>query len=60
MSKRKKCPKCKSNENVIKIVYGTPDFEILRADKEGKIRSGGCIVYDNSPNWYCKKCDYEF
>jgi len=57
----KKCPRCESTE-VIPIIYGLPaDREkAMKADREGKIRLGGCIVGEESPNFTCKSCGKEW
>ena len=56
-----KCPKCDSTE-VIRIIYGLPADreEAMKADREGKIKLGGCIVGEESPNFTCKSCGKEW
>ncbi|HAT69966.1 hypothetical protein [Croceibacter atlanticus] len=56
----KYCPKCDSNKDVIPISYGKPTPKGFKESDEGKIKLGGCIIYANSPKWYCKKDDIEF
>jgi hypothetical protein len=53
----RKCPRCESPE-VIPIIYGLPADreEAMKADREGKIKLGGCIVGEESPNFTCKSC----
>ena len=52
------CPKCKSND-VIPIVYGMPTEELFEESKKGNFLLGGCCI-DDSAQWHCKKCDYEW
>ena len=56
-----KCPRCESPE-VIRIIYGLPADreEAMKADREGKIKLGGCIVGEESPNFTCKSCGKEW
>ncbi len=54
------CPKCQHNKNVIPIGYGLPGSEMSEEAIKGKIRLGGCIIDDSSPDWYCKKHKHEF
>ncbi len=53
------CPKCGS-KNIVRIVYGYPNAEALEEAKKGNIILGGCCVSDNSPNFHCKDCKYEW
>jgi len=50
------CPKCRSKENVIPIVYGLPGPELQEKAKRGEVILGGCVVTGNEPHWYCKVC----
>jgi hypothetical protein len=54
------CPKCKSNKNVIKIIYGYPTEETAKRADKGELRLGGCIINYCYPNYYCRKDDLEF
>ncbi len=56
-----RCPRCKSPE-VIRIIYGLPADreEAMKAEREGKIKLGGCIVGEESPNFTCKSCGKEW
>ena len=55
------CPRCKS-ENVGKIFYGlyrgiedeTPEMQ--EKIRSGKMIPGGCLIYDDSPRYYCNDC----
>jgi len=51
-----KCPKCGSKKDVIPINYGLPMPELMKKAERGEIRLGGCVVSENDPQWYCKKC----
>jgi hypothetical protein len=57
------CPKCLKVDNVIPISYG---FLVQIIDKKNKNKqtpkshSGGCVVRECQPNWYCEKDSLEF
>lgn len=55
----KKCPKCGS-ENVIPIAYGMPGPELFKKAEAGKVKLGGCCIEENSPEYYCNDCVYEW
>ena len=54
------CPKCNSNKNVTKILYGKPTTKAMKEAKAGKIHLGGCMINDCSPIYFCKKDNLEF
>ena len=56
----KKCPTCGKTDEVVRIMYGLPTAEGWEEAKAGKYHLGGCCVSDDSPKWYCKRCDKEF
>lgn len=58
--KRPLCPVCKSNIDVIPVVYGKPGKETRDKAERGECYLGGCIVSKNSPRHYCKKDKKEF
>ena len=49
----KHCPKCGSDKNVIRIVYGLQSVGIVDATKD-EVYHGGCCVSMESPGWLCK------
>lgn len=49
------CPKCKTNSNSIKIVYGYPAKETFEKAERGEIKLGGCVINDCMPYYHCKK-----
>ena len=55
-----KCPKCSSKDSVVPIAYGLPGDEMRKEAGEEKIVLGGCIIREDSPNWYCKECENRF
>ena len=52
---KKICPKCKST-NVIDIIYGYPDDELMGYSHRKEVELGGCCVEDNQPDFHCKTC----
>jgi len=55
-----KCPKCKTSDAVVSIMYGMPGPEMQNEYNEGKIKLGGCMTYENSPHYHCNECKYEW
>ena len=61
MPKQRKCPECDSVK-IAGILYGMPVFdEQFDQDlKAGKVVLGGCLLSDESPEWHCSECDFEW
>jgi hypothetical protein len=53
------CPACGSAD-VIAILYGLPGHEIFEQERAGEIELGGCIVFDDQPDWRCRTCGNGF
>ena len=56
------CPICKKEDKVIPIVYGLI-AEVTRKGESGnknEYKSGGCIITECDPNWFCKRDKIEF
>ena len=62
------CEKCGSDE-ITEISYGLPgwltidepvDPRIEKLLEERRIVLGGCVISDNSPRYYCRKCKNKF
>lgn len=60
ITNEKICPICKSDKDVIPIVYGKPATELIKKAERGECRLGGCVVDKDSPHFYCKKDKKEF
>lgn len=57
-TRRKICPVCHKNDNVIPVEYGFPmadPSEPLHYGRKEEVHLGGCGVGDNDPRWYCKR-----
>ncbi len=54
------CPLCKSDKDVIPIVYGKPGTALIEKAERGECRLGGCMLDKDSPRFYCKKDKKEF
>jgi hypothetical protein len=52
------CPKCKGSSNVIPIINGRPNAQLIEEAKQGKVFLGGCSP--NGEDYYCKECKFEF
>jgi hypothetical protein len=55
----KKCPKCGS-KNSVKIVYGMPNYELFLEAEAGKVKLGGCVIVEGTPEYFCKDCCNEW
>ena len=53
-----RCPSCEESTNVVKIVYGKPNGELLQKSKKGLVYLGGC--FPDVFEWYCSKCCKKF
>jgi DNA-directed RNA polymerase subunit RPC12/RpoP len=53
------CPSCTAT-NPLEILYGLPSNEMQRAEFEGSIALGGCIIRDDNPAYRCRDCGHEF
>lgn len=51
----KKCFTCGSLD-VAKIIYGYPTADAFKEQEEGKIKLGGCMISEDSPQYHCNKC----
>ena len=60
MTRVKNCPVCGSDEDVIDIIYGTPDSALMKQADEGLIYLGGPDDEDAVEKWHCKKCDVNY
>ena len=49
------CPPCGKDGDIHKIIYGmpTPEFDF------DNYESGGCVIFDEAPNWMCRNCRWE-
>ncbi len=63
----KMCPVCKKDDMVLPVAYGLiPEGRFTNEnekDEEKKTKnyiSGGCVVTNCDPNWYCKRDDLKF
>ena len=46
------CPICGSGG--VPVLYGLPALEAAKAEQEGRIALGGCVVFDEGPMWECR------
>ncbi len=56
----KNCLKCGSSKETVKIIYGMPTDKLFQQEERGLVKLGGCINSENSPQYHCKKCQYEW
>lgn len=50
------CPRCRAEIQPVPIVYGYPAPEAMREADAGRIRLGGCMIGDESPEFECPAC----
>jgi len=53
------CPEC-GCEAVIPVIYGMPAAITVAAEKEGRLRLGGIMMSEDSPDWVCRECGCEW
>lgn len=41
---------------LIEIIYGLSTKETIKKANKKKVVLGGCMIWDNHPEYYCKKC----
>jgi hypothetical protein len=59
----KTCPICKKQDQVIPISYGLISEEsnkLLERGNATKYKTGGCVVSDCDPNWFCQRDKLDF
>ena len=56
-----RCPACGS-PRVASILYGLPHFtpELERELDERRTVLGGCVVFEDSPQWECVACNHRW
>ena len=55
----RQCPNCGSKHSV-NIVYGMPSYDLFLEEQAGKVKLGGCVITEKSPEYFCKACKYEW
>jgi len=55
----RRCPECGSG-NILDIIRGMPTEEAHKLVEQGKAVLGGCLVGEDSTEWICGDCEYEF
>lgn len=53
------CPHCGGADSV-PIVYGYPSSDMFAADERGQVELGGCILWGDDPQWYCRPCGHRW
>ena len=57
MDELRPCPRCHAQIQPVPIVYGLPTREAWLEAQSGRIRLGGCVIGDESPDYACPECD---
>ena len=52
------CPRCSGS--AVKIAYGLPSLEGFEAAERGDIELGGCVIFEDKPDWHCRACGNEW
>lgn len=53
------CPDCGSTR-ILEILYGLPTLEAFERSERGELMLGGCCIYPDSPDFFCKACHHEW
>ena len=59
LSKPESCPKCDGTE-IRQIMYGLPTQETLDRVERGEVQLGGCMIFDDMPDWVCRSCGHQW
>jgi hypothetical protein len=54
--RRPSCPFCGYEDQVVRIVYGYPDADLIEQSRRGEVALGGCCVGPDAHAWYCRGC----
>jgi hypothetical protein len=52
----RECPVCKTSEGIREYIYGLP----IEEPDESKYIFGGCLVFEDMPDYKCLKCSTDF
>jgi hypothetical protein len=58
-AQRPNCPACGAPDP-LPIIYGYPGLEMMEQSERGEISLGGCLIFENQPEWHCARCEHEF
>jgi hypothetical protein len=50
------CPRCRAAIQPVPILYGYPTQEAFAEADAGRIRLGGCMIGNESPEFECPAC----
>ncbi len=50
------CPRCRAEIQPVPILYGYPSPEMFADAEARRIRLGGCMIGDESPEFECPAC----
>ena len=45
---------------VVDIIYGYRTNDAFEKAEQGNIELGGCMIYENSPDYHCNECSYQW
>jgi hypothetical protein len=59
--KRPPCPGCGEQDQAIPYIWGWPPIDADEIEQRENVKfANGCVVFKDSPNWYCKRCEKNF
>ena len=58
--RRRRCPQCRQTDQVVRIIYGMPSYELFEQAERGEVALGGCVVGGVDPRYLCRRCDIAF
>jgi hypothetical protein len=52
------CEKCRSNAEVVPVIYGKPGPGLVERANRREVALGGCVM--RGDRWHCKRCQHRF
>lgn len=49
------CPACGAGD-LVRVIYGLPDPELVLREERGEVVLGGCVVEPDAPALVCRRC----
>lgn len=59
MPKKVQCPACKTEVNLVRVIYGYPSQEAQKLAEKNEVVLGGCLVDERNPLYACSVCKTE-
>lgn len=53
------CPRCRRMAGVV-IVYGMPSGALFEAAEKNQLALGGCVIFEDQPEYRCRECGHQW